>query len=142
MQLHWGTDIEPDVRAVLEPLITRYSWLIPAWCRDVYVNVHYSRHDDAPASTGIRYEYRKANLDFYGTFFVESKQAQELHIIHELLHVSSSIYVDWAEGSFRQLAPEGTLRDKLIEDSRIYCESWTQDLARVIYDRCAGKKGK
>ena len=77
-------------------------------------------------------------MEFYSPWLLGSDESKSLNVIHDLLHVANSVYVDYAEDCFNRLCPADEnpkLRNVIYDESRIRCESMTEDLAKAIYDR-------
>lgn len=77
-------------------------------------------------------------MDFYSCWLAESDEAKQIHVIHDLLHVTNSIYIDFTDEMINRFCPKEDnekFHGFLKEESRMLCESMTQDLAKVIHDR-------
>lgn len=139
--ISYNKNIEPVNKAEIQKYLEPFLWLVPTWCHEIVVSL-WSAHDEtqgrAAIRTGIDYEYRTASMDFYGCWLLCTDYDKGLHVVHDLLHIPSSIYVDYAEGCIKRLCPEEDtpkFRDHMLEESRMRCESMTQDLAKAIYGR-------
>lgn len=142
LTLTFADNMKPEVQAEIDRYVRPFLWLVPTWCHDLTINVYTSSDDNAAIKTGIHYEYRNASLDFYSVWFICSRREKQLHVIHDLLHVANSVYVDWAEDNIRYFCPKDddkAMHKRLMEDSRERCESITQDLAKAIYSKFGGE---
>ncbi len=93
---------------------------------------------DAAIRTSINYPYRSAHMEFHSIWLIATDYDKGMHVVHDLLHIPTSVYVDYAEGCINRLCPEEQAEKfnaHMMEESRIRCESMTQDLAKVIYER-------
>lgn len=138
-KITWNKNIEPLAKREIEKHLMPFLWLIPTWCHELTVSMWNSDNSVIAAiRTGIKYEYRKADMDFYSAWLLETDYAKGLHVVHDLLHITNSVYVDYAESSIEQLCTKDDaprFHAHLFEESRIRCESMTQDLAKAIYDQ-------
>lgn len=139
-EIIFNKQIEKHNQAEISSYLNKYSFLIPSWCAEVIVNLYNSADgDDAAIRTAIRYEYRRATMDFYSSWLNQSANDKALHVIHDLLHIPTSVYVDFAEDKISRLCSDETFRKSLMEDSRMYCESMVQDLAKSILSKVNGQ---
>lgn len=139
LNVSWNGNIEPPVKAEIEKHLAPFLWLIPAWCHELTVSMWNSEAGNGAAiRTGIQYEYRKAHMDFYSVWLTETDYNKGLHVVHDLLHVTNSIYVDYAEGVIGRLCTKEEApryHAQIFEESRMLCEGMTQDLAKAIFER-------
>lgn len=145
LKITFEDNIEPHVKTEIERFLHPFLWLIPSWCHELIINI-YSADDKTQGSacirTGIAYEYRRASMDFYAAWLMCDDYSKGLHIVHDLLHIPNSVYVDFAEDCINRLCPAAQaekFNGHMMEESRIRCESMTQDLAKAIYDRFRGE---
>lgn len=121
-------------RAEIEKCLLPYLWLVPAWCQALFVELHHYE-DNSAIRTAIQYEYRTASMSFNASWLLELPEQKQEMVIHDLLHISTSVYVDYAEATLKQLCPKDEARkfnEHILEESRIRCESMVQDLAHSI----------
>ena len=121
-------------RAEIEKYLFPYLWLVPAWCHELFVDLH-RYEDDSAISTAIQYDYRTASMSFNAGWLLERPEHKQEMVIHDLLHISTSVYVDYAHGTFKRLCPEDEAKkfnEHILEESRMRCESMVQDLAHSI----------
>jgi len=126
----WPTEVLPVVRGVLAEM----AWLIPDWCREVFISWHPAL-SDCVADMTVEFGYRRAFLRIAPSF-LDNPADERVHCLrHELLHISTSPMSDYALNAFRRLLPEGekdvmfeTLKDGLTECH----EGCVQDLAHCL----------
>lgn len=137
--LKWNKNITLTVRAEIEKHLTPFLWLVPSWCHEISLSMWCSEAGNGAAiRTGISYEYRKANMDFYSVWLLEPEYDKGLHVVHDLLHIPNSVYVDYAEGVMGRLCTKEEAprhHAQIFDESRMKCEAMTQDLAKAIYER-------
>lgn len=129
----------PDLaRGIIEPLVTRYSALLPSWAQLVYV-----RMDEAGDGNGTTiecrasYSYREFCMTFHPGFLAQPPESHKTQVIHEILHASSCVLADWARDTINLLVPESEapkFRESLLEELRQRHESFVQDLAIRLAD--------
>ena len=129
--------VQPDVAAILEPLLDRYAKLIPPWCQRVFV-----RFDDSDSSGNNTSElattytsktYRWATIRFHGAFLSDSEQERRVDVVHEILHISLSPAYEYAKQGVRDLAPNmQALSDHVQRQLTALHEQGVQDLALAI----------
>jgi hypothetical protein len=147
VKLTYCQNIQPENLSEIKKYLEPFLWLVPDWCHEIVVSLwsaDQNTQGGAAIRTGIKYEYRKADMDFYGAWLLETHEDKTLHVIHDLLHIPTSVYVDYAERTMNMLCPREAneqFHAHMMEESRIYCESMTQDLAKAIYDRFKGPFG-
>jgi hypothetical protein len=81
------------------------------------------------------YEYRKAELTFYPLFLGETEDQRKEHVIHDMLHIFTSVMTDYAYTTIDRLVPEEEapkFREALLEELRQRNESCVQDLAHCL----------
>lgn len=140
VEIVWNKNIEPHNKTEIEKYITPFLWIVPAWCHELRIALYDSDNHGGTSAirTGINYEYRRASMDFYSCWLACSEYEKGLHVVHDLLHVPNSIYVDFAEECINRLCPSNQaekFNGSMMEASRMYCESMTQDLAKAIYEK-------
>jgi hypothetical protein len=136
MEIIYDKSIEDGVRIEINKYLSPFVWLGPTWCHELRISMLAADEGRAAIRTGIKYEYRRASMDFFSGWLTESDYAKGLHVVHDLLHIANSVYVDFAETAITNLAgDEKHTNGFLMEESRMRCESMTQDLAKAIYDR-------
>ena len=129
--------VQPDVRAILEPYLDRYAWLIPAWCYRVFVRFEEceaSGNDTTDvASTVINKTYRWASIRFHGGFLTDTEFERRMDTIHELLHISLTPAFEYAKQSIQDLSPANqTLGEHISRQIVALHEQGVQDLAHRI----------
>lgn len=83
--IRYAAGVIPEVRAAIEPHLSRWAFLIPAWCHEV--NVVWNDDDtDGALSVRVHYEYRRADLNVLPNF-LSCPDRRERNVIHELLHI-------------------------------------------------------
>lgn len=80
-------------------------------------------------------------MDFFGGWFLATPEDKQLQVVHDLLHINSSIYVDFAENAFDNIADSEQSKGFLKESSRMYCESMTQDMAIALVNKFNNSTG-
>jgi hypothetical protein len=139
VKLSFDESIQPGNRAEIERHLTPWLWLVPTWCHTIYVSLWDSSDSGCNAiETMIRYEYRWARIKFYSAWLTESYREKSLHVVHDLLHITNSVYVDYAEGQMDKLCTKDdtpAFHATIMEESRMRCEAMTQDLAVAIFER-------
>jgi hypothetical protein len=140
VKLNFDGGIEPGVRAEIEKHLQPWLWLVPTWCHNIYIYLWNSSDGDSAIETSARYEYRWARMRFYSAWLIDSDRGKALYVVHDLLHITNAVYVDYAEEQIQNLCKKSEapqFHSLLMEESRMRCESMTQDLAAAIYERFA-----
>ncbi len=127
----------PEVRAVAEPLLERFAWLVPSWCHTVSVQWEGDPgEDDAQSSarTQISFAYRSARLQFLPMFLTDSERQREADVIHELLHLSIQPLCQYAmevvDRCLKEESPK--FHETVIEELRVRNEGAVEDLMHAI----------
>lgn len=137
MIIKFNRQIEPENIDEINKYLKPFLWLVPGWCYELNINLYHA-DGNAAIRTSISYEYRFATMDFYSPWLLGSSYDKGWHVVHDLLHISNSIYVDFAEDCINRLCSKDDApkyNAHLMEESRIRCESMTQDQAKAIFDR-------
>lgn len=135
----YRNEITESAKTEVERIIDRYRWLVPARIQRVFIKLDaISDRPGNAASTMVTREYRFANIDISATWLALPDEEKEMHIIHELVHLSNCPYADFVDELVYNAFPKDEnpkLHDYLIEQSRRELEGMTQDLAWAIYQR-------
>lgn len=124
----------------IEKYLNPFLFLVPGWCNELIVKLWNSDGESGGSAirTSISYEYRWAKIEFFSCWLLESDYDKGFHVVHDLLHIPTSVYVDYAEEQIKRLCPESEapkFNDLMLEESRVRCESMVQDLAHAIYKK-------
>ena len=113
-----------------------FMYLVPTWCHRIQIRVELSDEEHQSAiGTHVSYEYRRATMKYYSGWFTEPEKDKWMHVIHDMLHIHNSAYMDFVEDYFdvsTKDKDDKVLYNVLIEQSRLYNESAIQDLAMSI----------
>lgn len=127
----WDPDVPADIRAIVEPYLTRWIGLLPTWCQRF--EVRYDPHKQAAMAVHTNHRNRWAQLQVTGEWLAESDRERENAVIHELVHVALEPFVHAAGRILEDLTEEGTplreLGDSMFTDGM---ECAVEDLARGI----------
>lgn len=139
-------EFPPALEKIVRRHMKQVAWMVPRWCRWVYVKYDTSEAGGVAASIIVNAEYRHALLDicpfFFSTKHTDADRTQML--AHELIHVSVNQIVDYANAEIKRILPDSpTLKASLEEGMRFRVECVTQDLSIMLTDRGRlPKKGK
>ena len=131
-------DVPDMARGIIEPLIDRYSALLPTWAQLIYV--HWGDAGDGKGATIeciANYSYRFFSMTFDPSFLPQREDEHRTQVIHEILHASSCVMADWARDTINRIVPESEapkFRESLLEELRQRHESFVQDLALRLVD--------
>lgn len=129
----WQPCVSDAVRALAEPILDRWRWLIPSWCHELLVFYRETDGDNAAAACRTYPEYRYAQLMIYGSFVGKQRpDDRENAIIHELLHVQLQPLVQEFKHLLAQQVPEGPLREWANTNHTGAMEGVVCDLARAF----------
>jgi hypothetical protein len=123
-----------DVRAVVEPALTRHLHRVPAWLDRLYVRLDVSDTNEAEITT--RPEYRFATLRIMAGWLSLSEAERHRNIRHELAHIPLEPMCDAFRDLLDALAPEddeprAPLRAWALEQWRRAIEGAVCDVARI-----------
>jgi hypothetical protein len=144
VKLTYCQNIQPENLAEIKKYLEPFLWLVPDWCHEIVVQLFSSDESGSAMQVSNKYEYRTVELTFYSSWLAHTDYDKGHHVVHELMHIPTSVYVDYAERTMNRLCPREAneqFHAHMMEESRIYCESMTQDLAKAIYDRFKGPFG-
>lgn len=135
----WNPNISAVNKIEIEKYLNPYLWLVPKWCQKLVINVYPIAENDANAiETTVYYDYRWIKINFYSSWFVERAEVKQEHIVHDLLHGFTSIFVDYVQNQIDILCPSNEaekFNQTMHQQMRILCESMTQDLAFAIMNQ-------
>lgn len=134
-------DWPPDLRAIVEPLMRELEWIVPNWCRRIYLKYEIEGERKSwDASCSSAYEYRSATVYVHAGFFLSLPEERRGILMHELLHIALKPLQEFAADALERIGGEGDgpLRDYLREQHRRAVESVTQDLRNIVFDRGLG----
>lgn len=134
VEIVWNPLISETHKTEIEKYLKPYLFLVPKWCQKLTISL-YTSEGDANIQTGINYEYRNAYMQFFSGWLLEQDSKKQMDVVHDLYHITTSVYVDWAENTIKTLCPDNEaekFNKVLLEESRMRCESMTQDLAFTI----------
>lgn len=127
----WEADIPEDIKAIAEPMLERWVWLVPTWCQEF--TVRYDPMYDAQMAVTNNYRNRWAMLRMTGQWLGCPDSERELSLVHELIHVCLEPLVAPVSRIVGNLTKDGTklraMADKMFSDG---LEAATQDLAHCF----------
>lgn len=134
MILRWGY-FPTEVREAVTPILRSYLWLVPGWCRQLYVGYTNEGEIKGDASTSGEVEYRQAYIFFHPGWLDCDPTQRRLEVIHELLHIPlmpmTSEHDELVERLFDD-AEAPKFKQTVQEQWRKSLEGTTQDLAFAI----------
>jgi hypothetical protein len=132
----WGY-MPTEVREAFRPMLVQYLWLLPPWCRKLYVSykqAHDSGDTDADASCGAMVEYRTASISIHAGWLDRNPASRRDAVVHEVLHVPTMPMVQEQEDVIKRLVGDEAekFRGHLQEQWRQRFEGTVQDLTFSI----------
>lgn len=122
-----------EVRRALSPILHKWLWLVPAWCRELHVSFENSDDADCPASLAAQPEYRQVHLYIHQGWLLEDDEAREFQIIHELCHVLLAPAACFIEGVVTKVFNTESAGKLVVDEQwRMALESTVQDLALAV----------
>lgn len=85
MILEWDPEFPPELKSALEPLVEKWTWILPPWVHELVLR--YKSEGKVTASTHGYYKYRWQKVEFDTAFIMEEPIARERSVIHEFLHI-------------------------------------------------------
>lgn len=132
--VRWGY-MPPEVRRAFAPLLYQHLWLVPGWCRQLFLQ--YDPHGDpnADASSSSEPEYRQGRITLHAGWLDANPTQRRLEVIHEILHLPMSPMVEEHAEAVDRLFVDGDApkyRETLQEQWRKAFEGTVQDLSFAI----------
>lgn len=88
MDIHYRFFENPICEARVKGITESYTYLLPPWLHSLNVDSSSAEEDEAVACTHIKHEYGLATILIYPLFWEQHPSRQQLHILHEILHVA------------------------------------------------------
>jgi hypothetical protein len=130
MIVNW-IECPPEIRAAVEPYLTRWIALLPTWCQRF--EVRYEADMDATMAMHVNHRNRWAQLRVTGQWLDEPDGERENAVVHELLHVGLEPCFAAARRIMEDLTQERdttrALADSMLTDA---LECTVEDLARAV----------
>ena len=127
----WEPDIPADIRAIVEPVLKHWDWLVPTWCQEF--DVRYNPMKDARMAVTVNYHNRWAVLHVTGQWFGEPEDMREMCLVHELIHIFLEALTAPVgriiEGATEEDSKERALADRMFADGM---EQTVADLAHCL----------
>ncbi len=117
-------------REQLLAIFDGFAWLVPSWCRRIYVDFE-TPDSGSNATCSVHREYCVANIQIRPDFFTNTPAFQTRIVCHELIHVAIAKLQDGFQGLMRDLMPEGheAHYERLYSE---YLEGTVSDLENAI----------
>ena len=133
-------NIPPELLPRITELVTPLSVLVPKWCQLVEISycaypVTNDKEESINADASISYDYREAYIKFYPSFFQHEPEDQKDICVHEFIHLSNSVAVDYAMKELRRLLSgdeNKNYRESVMAQFTDHIESATQDMCWII----------
>ena len=133
IQILWGY-CPPEVREALRPILVDYLWLLPPWCRSLYVAWDDKYADrDAAMYSAAQPEYRQAQLRVCPLWLAAIPQVRRQNVAHELLHIPLVPVVQGHDDLLTRLLDDAPgYQGYAKEQWRLAFEGTVQDLAASV----------
>lgn len=133
IRILWGY-CPQEVRGALRPALIDYLWLLPPWCRSLYVAWDDSPEDGTTAlRTSAQPEYRQAQIHVCPGWLGAVPHSRRMQVAHELLHVPLAPMVDGHNDLVDRLLDDApSYRGYAKEQWRLMFEGAVQDLAASV----------
>lgn len=133
-------NIPPELLPRIKALVTPLACLVPKWCQVVEINycgypVANDTEENTNARASISYDYREGYIKVYPSFFEHTPEDQEDICVHEFVHLSNSIAVDYAMGELLRLLAgdeNKNYRESVMAQFTNHIESTTQDMCWIV----------
>lgn len=135
-EITYNKNIEPNIKAIIESQLNNWTWLIPAWCKRLQINL--VDGGDFSADIETSYEYRYATLRIDMSWFNIEDSHKTLDLVHELCHNFYNPMYWFARDNFDILLgddSERKHRDSVRDTLRRFNEIGTQDLAYALINK-------
>lgn len=127
----WESDVPPEIRAAVEPLLQRWWVMVPGWCEEF--TVKYSAKRDARMAVSVNYRNRWALLIVTGQWLQDAPEERENSLRHELVHILVEPLTAGVRRIIEDTLEAGTptmeLCDSIFTDGM---EAAVEDLARAF----------
>jgi hypothetical protein len=140
--VHYNGNIGEENKAEIVKYIDKIRWLIPAWCRTIFVNV-YPSSENASSVADIRvdYTYRTASLNLYSEWFLY-KPGHKLNVLmHEFVHLHTNLIFNYTQDRLDEMfsgQDAVPYQEAVHAGLRERNEMVTEDLTNAIYDKLFG----
>lgn len=84
LEVRFDSDMPPEVRAILLPIVRECEWLAPSWLEFIYFK--YEDNPNASLSSSTVEEYRKIVICVRGGWLKGSPEQRASDIRHEIVH--------------------------------------------------------
>lgn len=85
LKIHYSGGLPEGIRALVEPLVLEFGWLLPAWVTELRV-LWSEEVDGAAALMETSAEYRFCKLVVRPDFIATDFATQREYIVHEMIH--------------------------------------------------------
>lgn len=123
-----------EIKQALDPLIQKWKYLIPAWCRVLEITDEVNPKKGTFATVYVDTEYRIARIAFTILFLSETPEQRERIVIHELLHIGAEPVGRILRDLFSTKLLGEEIKEFVEEQHRRAFEGMVQDLAISILD--------
>jgi len=106
MILRWGY-FPNEVRQAFAPLLRQYLWLVPSWCRQLYVGFKVDAPPECDATTSGEFEYRQARIYIHPGWLTAAATQRRMEVIHEILHIPLLPVTDGQADLVRRMFGDG-----------------------------------
>lgn len=97
----WPDEVLPAIQKALQGC----EWLVPAWCAEVCITWH-PMITDRVADMESDFKYRRARMRICAQFMDQDETERVKCLRHELLHIHTSVIVDYCAEVIKCLLPE------------------------------------
>jgi hypothetical protein len=98
MRRTWNRQMPAEVRAILEPLLDKWDFVLPGWCDQLILEWDTVENDDeSTLRCQPQEEYRQIRVIVFGQWLIEQEENREEAVLHELAHTLSAPLLDHAE---------------------------------------------
>jgi hypothetical protein len=101
-EITYQRNVPQEVREIIDPIIGDFEWLIPSWCHVLLFK--FSTSDDqekgsqlsAACQAHTDVAYRRASIEIFPAFLVETAESRRRLIRHEVGHILLAPFHDFA----------------------------------------------
>lgn len=135
-EITWDGDAPAEVRAIVEPVLARYTHLMPPWLQRLHL-AYDPNGNHCTADADSSPEYRWAKITLRSAFILETPEEREATIVHELIEVALSPVRTFTDD----------LIDRLLREDAPKFHGWTEEhfmrvTEGVIQDLTRGLVGR
>jgi hypothetical protein len=130
-----------EVAALLQPLVEKWSWIVPSICHELRVQFSSDADDEeAIMAVSLSPEYRAADLLVFPRWLTEKKSERERCVVHELCHIVVAPLTEFTYDVINR--GEKATREMLHEHHRRLFEGVVVDLTQSLLEQRKRKPRK